>query len=320
MRQKQPINSYSTYRSYTPQWQYAPVPQSPVTPPVKQHPLRNGLLAIFSLAILAWMGYGWISKHLQAVSPKRLTGHAQAASQPTYSSPVPVLEPTINNLIAAHPELDIGVGIVDVKTGKLYHYGVSDPFVAASTAKLLTATLFLSKVEHGSDSLSESVGGLSAQTQLQKMIEDSDNNAWNAFNNGILGHSALQDYANSIGLAGYKADGNTITADDMARLLEKLYTKQLLNAEHTNLLLSYMKSANENDYIPAAVPSGVTVYHKAGWLSDRVHDAAVIDNGKRPYVLVIFSKARGTNATYNTTVGMQLFHDITHTANQAFSR
>lgn len=303
MKQKLPP-SYNTYRPYAP----ANLPPQPVAPKTR-HSIRNTLIFLICFGLLGWLGYSWVSKHVKAIA----SPSTQPATVviPQYPSVAPVLDPKITSLIAAHPELDITVSSIDLKTGKLYHYGLHDPFEAASTAKLLTACLFLHQVETGVASLDQNVGGLPAQTQLKKMIQDSDNTAWDAFNNGTLGHSALQAYANQIDLTDYKADGNTIEADDLAHLLEQLYNGKLLNKQHTNQLLTYMANTTENDYIPAAVPAGIKVYHKAGWLKDRVHDAAIIDNGKRPYVLVIFTKARGTNATYDTTVGLQLFHDIT---------
>jgi hypothetical protein len=66
----------------------------------------------------------------------------------------------------------------------------------------------------------------------------------------------------------------------------------------------------------ASIPAGVKVYHKAGWLDDRVHDAAIIDNGKHPYVLVIFTK--DISGDYNAAIGHKIYADITKTTTQLF--
>lgn len=42
--------------------------------------------------------------------------------------------------------------------------------------------------------------------------------------------------------------------------------------------------------IPAAVPDGVTVFHKYGLLDDELHDAAILSMSSRSYVLVVFTK------------------------------
>lgn len=224
----------------------------------------------------------------------------------------------INSAIASDSDMDIGVAVQDLNNGHLYHYGLTEPFIAASVAKLITANLYLHDVEIGHYSLSKQLSYGSAKYELQQMIEQSDNQAWNDFNT-LLTHNGLESYAASIGLTNYDPDQNTLTDTDIAQLLGKFYKGQLLNRQDTDLLLSYMQSANETDYIVASVPAGIKVYHKAGWLSDRVHDAAIIDNGKHPYVLVIFSKQQDAD-DYDATEGQQLFATITKATLTAFTQ
>lgn len=219
------------------------------------------------------------------------------------------LQPKLNEIIAAYPNLEISVSCVDVKSGALIHSGAVEAFDAASTGKLLSAILYLHLVETGQAGLQDNVGGLSAAVQLQMLIEKSDNAAWRVLNDR-LGHPRLKEYSNSIGLASYNPANNTIVTNDIAKLLEQLYKRKLLNEEHTKLLFDFMSRADQNEYIAPALPPGTQVYHKAGWLKDRFHDAAVIDNGQRPYVLVIFSKSKGQ---YNPEQGKQLFRSLTET-------
>jgi beta-lactamase class A len=77
-----------------------------------------------------------------------------------------------------------------------------------------------------------------------------------------------------------------------------------------------MAQANYRDYIVAAIPSDVTVYHKVGILDDHLHDAAIIKKGSRSYVLVIFSKDNSGGYDYNR--GAQLFGAITGKSLLAF--
>jgi len=246
----------------------------------------------------------------EKVSASSITPLVLTAAQKTQMSS------QINSVIQAHPDMDIGVAIQDLNDRQVYNYGLSQPFIAASVGKLITASLFLHEVEQGKQSLNQQLSYGSASYELQQMIEQSDNTAWNDLNT-LLTHATLQSYATQIGLSNYDPDQNTLTANDIAVLLGKLYKGELLNADDTSLLMSYMHDANYDSYIPASIPAGVKVYHKAGWLSDRVHDSAIIDNGKHPYVLVIFTK-EDDGSDYNATEGHQIFAAITTATVQAF--
>jgi len=223
------------------------------------------------------------------------------------------------NQIITGSGLEIGVSITDITNGTQYQYGLSSTdYEAASTTKLLSAVLFLHDAEKRQASLNQPLGDSTAQTEMQKMIVISDDDAWVAFN-GLLGHPALLQYARSLGMKDYDPDNNTISSDDLALLLTRLYQRKLLNTQHTNLLLAYMARADYPQYIGGAVPAGVKFYHKIGYLDDRIMDAAIIDNGHHPYALVVFTKDP-SGAGYDQAAGQQVFHDITTATLTAFAR
>lgn len=230
------------------------------------------------------------------------------------------LSSEVEAIVAEYASVDIGVSWIDIETGDSRDYGVQDPFVAASTAKLLTAIAFLHDVENGTNSLNDTVGTRTARAALEAMIVKSDNEAWHDFNNTVMSHEELAEYASKIGFSSYDPDKNTITPGSLAKLLSNFYQKRLLNEEHTNLLLSFMKQAYEPqvNYVPSLAPSGTTVYHKPGYLKDRMHDAAIIDNGGRPYVLVLFTKSR--TGVYDTSYGADIFTRITKASLASFSQ
>jgi len=250
----------------------------------------------------------------------RLKAKADASTatfvQPVTASAITKMGTEINSLINANSNVDIAVSVVDLKTNQTYNYGVNDVFEGASVGKLFAAGAYLKEVENGQASLSDNLGDDTAQDQLQAMIVNSDDNAWQLFYDQI-GDSGLQDFAQQAGITDYNVEANTFTASDAALLLQKLYEGQLLDSQNTQLLLGYMAQANYTDYIVAAVPAGVKVYHKAGVLDDRIHDAAIIDDSKHPYVLVIFTNGHGT---YDDTVRTQLLRDITQTTVNTFIR
>lgn len=277
-----------------------------------------GFLVIAGLLVVVGFIFGM---------PNKSEGEVKATStaQVEAKKPIPpkkldytAMDSTINAVIQKYPYMDIGVATIDIKTGDAKSYGVQNPFVAASTAKLLTAIAYLHDVEQGKATLDQKVGTRTAQEALKAMIIDSDNVAWNDFNNTVMSHAELAEYATSIGLDNYDPDKNTITPTSIAKLLGELYQEKVINAENTKLLLSYMAQAKEVEYITNTVPTGTKVFHKPGYLNDRIHDVAVIDNGSRPYVLVIFTKSRSTG--YNAAQGEDVFTQITKATLSTFSQ
>ena len=219
------------------------------------------------------------------------------------------LKADIGQILSNNSDLDIGVSIIDVRTAKQYTYGVDVPFIAASVGKILSACFLLDQVESGKYSLEQQIGNNTARVQIQKMIGQSDNEAWHAINDE-LGHPALQEYAASVGVQNYDADKNTVTPSSVAVLLNKLYSEQLLNQDNTSFLLANMQTdLEEIQFIRKYIDPATSVYHKAGWLDDRAHDTAIIENGDRPYVLVIFTKKRFGD--YDFTVGQKIFEELT---------
>ncbi|WP_307033923.1 serine hydrolase [Arthrobacter sp. B3I4] len=202
----------------------------------------------------------------------------------------PELETEINGIIDASPEYRIGVALVDLSGGsdaEVHRYGSEDPFVAASTAKVLAAEAFYHQVDIGAASLDEQLGDYSAAFQLQAMIQQSDNDSW-ALIMDAVGHAELTDYAASLGVQ-YSPESNALTPSDMARILAGLYRGTLLEARDAAQLLSAMQDTNDETLIPAAVPAGVTVFHKYGALDGELHDAAILAKDGQAYALVVYT-------------------------------
>lgn len=300
---------YQPYSNYTP---YRP----PEPPPSQPRRHRQGRRKAILVAVLVLVLGGLL---VRIVLP---TDHAKAHGAVPPAKPAAVnqaqMADAVNQAIGA-TSLEVGVSITDLTNDQHYDYGLGDTeYIAASTTKLLSAALFLHQVEQGQASLNQPLGSSTAQAEMQRMIVISDDTAWEDFNT-LLGHPALQQYAQSIGMNSYDPDNNLITSDDLALLLTQLYQGKLLNQQHTNLLLSYMAKADYTQYIGAVMPAGTKFYHKIGFLDDRVMDAAIIDNGRHPYVLVIFTKD-DTDADYDQTAGLQVFHAITDATLTAFAK
>jgi beta-lactamase class A len=296
-------------------YSYPAVPKQKPRKRLKRVLVLASLVAVVILGSLA--GKSFLPAVQSKVHSEGLATLTLAKKKPTAINQT-LMASQINQVINGS-SLEVGASIIDLTNNQRYDYGLGDTeYIAASTTKLLSASLFLHDVEQGQDSLSQPLGGSTAQAEMQKMIVISDDDAWVDFNN-LLGHSALLQYAQSLGMNSYDPDNNTITSDDLALMLARLYQGKLLNTQHTNLLLGYMAQADYKQYIGGVIPQGVKFYHKIGFLDDRVMDAAIIDNGKHPYVLVIFTKDP-SGISYDQAAGEQAFHDITSATLTAFTQ
>ncbi len=195
---------------------------------------------------------------------------------------------SVNSIIQKNSQYQIGVALINLSNGQSQTFGITTPFEAASTAKILTACAYYHLAETGQVSLDNQLGTYDAQFQLQQMVNDSNNDSWSVLINAI-GEDNLQAYATSIGIT-YDENTNTLSPLAMATLLKKLYDGELLNQVDTKQLLSYMQNTNDEALIPAAIPSLVTVYHKYGLLNGELHDAAILTKNNQAYTLVIYTK------------------------------
>ena len=239
-----------------------------------------------------------------------LPGKSSAQSQSSRSAAISpqalsTMGTQINNVLGANQAVDISVTVTNLKTGQSESYGPAVAYEAASVAKLITAADLLHQTENGQQKLAETLeDGNSASYDLRQMVVMSDNSAWQSLTDQLTLDN-LGAYSQSIGINDYDLNDNTLQSADIARLLQKLYNGTLLNNADTKLLLDYMKIANENGFIPPVVPQGVTVYHKAGVLDDRIHDAAIIADPNRPVSVVIFTNGHGIGDDAARTAAIQ---------------
>jgi beta-lactamase class A len=221
------------------------------------------------------------------------------------------LDAKINGIIDANDEYQIGVALLDLSDSanagqEVHQYGVEDPFEAASTAKVLAAEAYYHLVETGAASLTEPLGAYPAAFQLQAMIQQSDNDSWSLIMDAV-GHKELTDYAASLGVQ-YNPESNTLTPADMARILAGLYSGRLLDAANTKQLLATMQDTNDETLIPAAVPAGVTVFHKYGLLGGELHDAGILAKDGHAYALVVYTKGEDLSSVPERT---DIIHQVT---------
>ncbi len=287
---------------------YQPVSRRPPEPKKSRHRGRRRLLTLSILIALCVFGYFKITNG-QDQSTTNDTPKAAPVVKKVTATPIPAtawadIEAQVNAAIVANPDLNIGVSIIDSKTNTKVDYGSQEQYAGASTTKVLTAAAFLQQVEQGKYTLQTKLAGRTAQDHLRLMLNRSNNESWATLNTAV-GYSALTQYARDNGINSYNYIGNLMKPSDQALLLQKVYKRELVNEEHTLLMLSYMQNTNNEDMIPVVTPTDATLYHKYGQLEDRLHDGAIIEYKKRPLILVIYTKGGATNGSiYGTRIAL----------------
>lgn len=268
-----------------------PVPAAPITLAAPTAPATPSALA--DLADLA------TPSALPSLAPKPL-GKATAA--------IPVgLQDSIDRILRGAKGYRVGVALAAVSGGESHTYGDQSPFVAASTAKLITAAAYYHLVETGEASLEQRLGYSNAGFQLEAMIRNSNNDSWHLLRSAV-GYPRLIRYAASIGIP-YDQQ-NLLTPAEMALFLTQLYSGGLLNREHTEQLLGYMQNTNFESLIPAACRPDITVHHKYGLLNGNLHDAALLSLGETTYALVIYTEIANSK---DQARRIQMIHTLTET-------
>ncbi len=273
-------------------------------------------IALFGIAIITVTLVSYYVVHaLPVKSAGNLTATSVVASAEDIPADVPRDVATdLNTVIEKYSNLSIAVSLTDLENNQTYNAGAVDTtFKGASTIKVFTAVYYMHQVEAGKASLTHQIDGVSARTLLQRMLQNSDNDAWAAITT-YLGSSNIQSYAQSIGLTSfYGYDYNAIKASDYAKLLVKLYKGELISDENRATLYSFMQDTDNDTLIPAALPNDATVYHKWGDLWGNLHDIAIVQYQGHSFALVIFTNnTDGTQALYSTQVAA--IKEVTKTA------
>ena len=201
----------------------------------------------------------------------------------------------IEKIIAKYPSTDISVAYSNNDYDGLITAGSDKAMIAASTAKLLVAADFLHQVELGKYSLEQQVGGSSARWQLRQMLQQSNNNSWKTFNN-LLTYQQENIYADSIGVPSYDSITNTVKVKELVSFMKKLYNGEILNEEHTSLMLYYLQNTNNETLIPPALP-GYKVMHKYGSLNSYLHDVAIAEKDEHLFFLGVYTSGGAERIT-----------------------
>jgi beta-lactamase class A len=273
------------------------------------------IIAVCVLATFVAVGakYHMSAKSLSVSHVFAVSKQTTVASRET-ADPLADITSDMNAAIAAQPGLSASASLINLDTGKEYDTSASSTmFTAASTSKLVAIFDYLHQVELGKATLTQDVGGYSAQYNIMRMIVYSDNDAWARLNK-YLSFAGEQAYVNSLGVnAVIQEDNMQFSTSNMAKLLQLMYRGKLMNSTDQTMVYNYMANTTITNLIQAALPSDATVYHKYGQLYGNLHDASIVKYQGHNFVLVVYTNnSDGTTAQYSAQV--DLIHAITTVA------
>lgn len=205
----------------------------------------------------------------------------------------------------------VAVSVVDIDNNQTYDAGKTEQlYKAASTAKVLTAIAYMHQVDQGNASLDTYIYEIQARELLRAMIEDSNNDAWHILRE-YIGDQEIQNYAQSLGMSAfYGYDYNVMTAQDDARMLDKLARGELISNQLRDVLYGFMSNTNERGLIPAALPEGAVAYNKYGTLFGNLHDSSIIKYQGHTITLVIYTNTY-TDIVDDYAARASLIHALT---------
>lgn len=215
-----------------------------------------------------------------------------------------------------------GVTVIDLPSGAQVGVGDTRVFRSASTMKLPLAMYILAQAASGHANLDQkltlqpadyqegtgvvagaAVGSAhTVQRLLELALAESDNTATAM----LLRRFAKADvwaYAERLGArASHQGDVFTATPQDLARLLQQLFTAQALPAPQSAFILDLLSRSSFHDRLEAGVPPGTRVAHKIGSLPGMVHDAGIIWAPGRPFAVVVMNEGVPNEAAAAATV------------------
>lgn len=247
-----------------------------------------GILIFFIFIGLAfWAGRATKSE----TPPKKITTTKSVATPTIEVKPAASKEELlshIGNIFIDSDNTEVSVSFYDLKTGESFGINDKEAQHAASVTKVLTGAYLLKKVQDKTIGLSDDLGAFTVEFNLKQMVNQSNTEAWEIIDD-YLGLDPQQEFGQSLGLRAFNMQLNEMSPSDAVTLFRKLYRGELLNDRYTQKLLSYMQNTETENLITAAIPKEVNVYHKTGLLEGEVHDVAIVEHPKHPFIMAIFT-------------------------------
>jgi beta-lactamase class A len=129
---------------------------------------------------------------------------------------------------------------------------------------------------------------------MEAMMSISDNAAAVLLQD-LVGAPNINDTLEAIGLtdSALTPEDITLTAQDMALLLQFIASGKLIDRQSSEVMASLMQLETFDNGLAAGVPAEAQVAHKTGNWSNARHDVGIVFAPKSTYVIVVLSDGRG---------------------------
>ena len=232
-------------------------------------------------------------------------------AQPAAAAQSPLVASLQNELamLVTSKSSDVGIAAIDLNTGETVSVRGNRQYPMASTVKVAVAATYLSYVEKGDRSLSDSISGVSAATLMRRMLVHSDNHATDLLIRNLGGPDTVQKWLDFHKVEGVRIDRtiaqllrakrdlyderDSATPLAFASFLQRLDKGEFLRPWSKNYLLDLMSQCmTGRNRMKWLLPDGTRVEHKTGTLDGLSDDVGFITlpNGHRVAIAVF---ARG---------------------------
>jgi len=226
----------------------------------------------------------------EASARKKEAADSQAALAKFKAS----LQKTVDEF-AAHQNAGYGIFVRHLPSGVTAEHRAGEVMESASLYKLFAAQLAYQKVDSGQwrlNDLFDTSRNWTLKKCLEAMITVSDNECGRAILKRI-GYQGINAAAMArLGYPDTDLSGvyTKSSARDVAALLEKLYSNEILTKSSGHAFLDLLAAQKINNRLPQGLPDGVQIMHKTGDLDGFVHDAGIVRSFNGDYIIVVMSE------------------------------
>jgi len=197
------------------------------------------------------------------------------------------------------------------------------PVVAASLYKLFVAYEVYHQVDDNklnlNDRLSEVAVGKTINECLKLMITVSDNDCgkalglkvgWAFLDKRLREEGYPATVLNNYDSAGEINGDKYTSASDVAKLLVRLYNKELLSPNSSTAFIDLLKQQKVRDRLPRGLPAGTVMANKNGELYGYMHDAGVVYGAKAEYIIVLMTGEWANPTAQSLPIFKQVSQDV----------
>lgn len=119
----------------------------------------------------------------------------------------------------------------------------------------------------------------------------------------------IQRFVNDLGLDATDIEKNRTSAHDVGVFFRLLYDNKISTPALTGEMLGYMTETDFEDRLALFAKEKATVYHKSADAVAMIHDGGIVDDGERPFIIVVLSSGIKDEQDAKITIG-KIAHDL----------